>query len=125
TEPENKVDIQAAAATVTHAVTDYAAAVFSKEGLDIFFASPSEDPPGWKSSANVAIESAEPSGTSMQEFIIDDRYTIQIKDPKALSEFTAAATGRRPRNSSEALEILCDRDGWRVLEYPKGLLRVV
>jgi hypothetical protein len=111
TEPENKTDIQAAAAAVTHAVTDYAAAVLREEGLDISFASPSEDPPGWENSAEGAIESAGPSG-STEEFIIEDRYTIQIKDSKGLAEFTAATTGQLPGNSSDGLEILCDKDGW-------------
>lgn len=124
TEPENKPDIQAAAAAVTRAVTDYAAAVFSKEGLDIFFAAPSEDPPGWQSLPKRAIESAGPSEMSTEEFIIEDRYTIHIKNSTALSEFAAAATGRDPRSTSEALENLCDRDGWKILAYPEGLLRV-
>jgi hypothetical protein len=122
-DPNNSTAIEAAAAEITMAVTGYAYAVFEKEGLDIFFAGPSEDPEQQEpTEVNARLTRVPASGTD--EFIIEDSYTIHVEDSSALARFAESATGRRPQDSADALRTLCRKDGWNVLAYPKGVLTV-
>lgn len=122
-EPRNRTAIAAAAAEVNKAVTDYAYAIFKKEGLDIFFAAPSEDP-GQRDSTceDTGMRQASLSGT--KEFIIEDRFTIRVEDPRKLTEFTESAIGRRIQSSADSLLALCAKDGWKAATYPEEMLTV-
>jgi hypothetical protein len=119
-DPRDSTAIETAAAAVNSAVTDYAYDVFRKEGFDIFFAEPPEDPEDQEEEEGLTRI----TGSGTDEFIIDDRYVIHVEDSSALVNFAEAATNRRPQDSADALRILCGKDGWSVLAYPEGMITV-
>jgi len=122
-EPHNRAAIEATATGITEAVTDYAYAVFRKEGLDIFFAAPSEDPePQGPTDENARAQQAPSADTG--DLIIEDRFTIRVEDPGGLAELAESATGLRIQDPADALRALCSKDGWEPMSYPGEMLTV-